>query len=113
MGSIMLTPITYYDEHHYFDDGIAIWLTPDEYSAEILTSVLAALRDALLESRGAAPFDGVASAAASSGDQSGWRRYEFRRRLNKAAATISWPLHALAKVLKRQACLLVEIEKDA
>lgn len=93
-------------------NGNISWRT-DEYSAEILTSVLAALRDALLESRGAAPFDGVASAAASSGDQSGWRRYEFRRRLNKAAATISWPLHALAKASKRQACLLVEIEKDA
>ena len=93
-------------------NGNISWRT-DEYSAEIMTSVLAALRDVLLESRGAAPFDGVASAAASSDDQSGWRRYEFRRRLNMAMATLSWPLHILAKVSKRQACLLVEIEKDA
>lgn len=93
-------------------NGNISWRT-DEYSAEIVISVLAALRDALLESRGAAPFDGVASAAASSDDQSGWRRYEFRRRLNAAAATLSWPLHFLAKVSQRQACLLVEIEKDA
>ena len=78
-----------------------------------MTSVMAAFRDALLESRGNAPFDGVASAAASSDDQSGWRRYEFRRRLNMALAAVSWPLHILAKVSKRQACLLVEIEKDA
>jgi SAM-dependent methyltransferase len=93
-------------------NGNISWRT-DEYSAEIMTSVMAAFRDALLESRGNAPFDGVASAAASSDDQSGWRRYEFRRRLNMALAAVSWPLHILAKVSKRQACLLVEIEKDA
>jgi hypothetical protein len=93
-------------------NGNISWRT-DEYSAEIMTSVIGALRDALLESRGNAPFDGVVSAAASSDDQSGWRRYEFRRRLNMALATLSWPMHILSKVSKRQACLLVEIEKDA
>jgi len=92
-------------------DANCRWRTT-EYESEVLTTFMVAVRDCLRELRrsgsdtAAEPAYGGAPSEAP--DLAGRL---LRSAKEKAIALLSWPLHLLAKGLRRQACLVVEIEK--